>query len=81
MSSKFPDTLIFTLITHLDPSKSRLETLAGLIVLLVNVRSVNLNHVAAQFSATAKVVPSYRRLRRFFQFARLDEGWLARAVI
>ncbi len=81
MNSKLPDTLIFTLTTHLDLSKSRIETLAGLIVLLVNVRSVNLTHVAAQFSATAKVASSYRRLQRFFQFARLDEDWLARAVI
>jgi len=81
MSSKLPDTLISTLATHLDLSKSRQETLAGLIILLINVRTVNLTHVAAQFSATAKVASSYRRLQRFFQFARLDEDWLARAII
>lgn len=81
MPSKLPGALIETLSVHLTLSKSRLETLAGLIVLLVNVRTVNLTHIAAQFSSTAKAASSYRRLQRFFQFVRLDEDWLARAII
>ena len=81
MPSKLSGTLISTLATHLTLSKSRLETLAGLIILLVNVRTVNLTHIAAQFSATAKAASSYRRLQRFFQFVRLDEDWFAKVVI
>ncbi len=81
MSAKLPDTLISTLSIHLNLSKSRLETFAGLIILLVNVRTVNLTHVAAQFSATTKTGSSYRRLQRFFQFVRLDEDWFAKAVV
>ncbi len=81
MSSKLSATLISTLSPQVDLSKSRLETLARLIILLVNVRSVNLTHIAAQFSSTAKVSSSYRRLQRFFQSVRLDEDWLARVAI
>ena len=42
MPSKLFGTLISTLAAHLTLSKSRLETLAGLIILMVNVRTVNL---------------------------------------
>ena len=49
MPSKLSGTLISTLATHLTLSKSRLETLAGLIILLVNVRTANLTHIAATF--------------------------------
>lgn len=71
MSPKLPGALASRLSTHIDLGKSRLETLAGLIILLVNVRTVNLTHIASQFSSTAKVSSSYRRLQRFFQFACL----------
>ena len=81
MPSKLPNALISTLSPHLTLGKSRLETLSLLIILLVNVRTVNLTHIASQFSATAKATSSYRRLQRFFQFVRLDEDCLARAVV
>ena len=81
MSVKLPGALISSLSPHLELSKSCLETPAGLIVLLVNVRTVNLTHIAAQFSATAKAASSTRRLQRFFQFVRLDEDWFAKAVV
>ncbi len=81
MSTKLSGTLISTLSPHLSLSKSRLETLAGLIICLVNSRTVNLTHIAAQFSSTARTSSSYRRLQRFFQYVRLDEDWLARTVI
>ena len=81
MSSNLPGTLVSTLSAQLDLSKSRLETLAGLIICLVNARTVNLSHIAAQFSGTAQTSSSYRRLQRFFQHVRLDEDWLCQAVI
>ncbi len=81
MSSNLSGTLISTLSAHLDLSKSRLETLAGLIICLVNARTVNLSHIASQFSSSAQTSSSYRRLQRFFQYVCLDEDWLARTVI
>lgn len=81
MSSKLSGSLISTLSAHLDLSKARLETLAGVIICLVNARTVNLSHIAAQFSSSAQTSSSYRRLQRFFQFVRLDEDWLCQAVI
>jgi hypothetical protein len=81
MTCKLTDTLISTLSAHLDLGQSRLETLARLIILVVNVRTVNLTHIAAQFSDTAKTASSYRRLQRFFQHVRLEKGWLEQALI
>ena len=81
MLPNISDPLIATLSAHLSLSKSRLETLVNLILLLVNVRTVNLTHIAAQFSKTAKPASSYRRLQRFFQFVRLDAAWLARVIV
>jgi hypothetical protein len=70
-----------TLSGHLDLSKSRLETLALLVLGLVNGRTVNLSHVASQISGTALIPSSYRRLQRFFQHVRLDRDWSAPIVI
>jgi len=81
MSHELSGTLVSTLSAHLPLSKSRLHTLARLIILLVNVRTVNLTHIAAQFSSTARTSSSYRRLQRFFQFVRLDEDWLAQLIV
>ncbi len=81
MSPNLYATLTSTLSTHLPLSKSRLEMLSGLIILLVNAHTVNLTHIAAQFSATAKTSSSYRRLQRFFQYVRFDEDWPAQAEI
>ena len=81
MLSNISEPLITTLSAHLRLSKSRLETLVKLLLLLVNVRTVNLTHIAAQFSSSAKPASSYRRLQRFFQFVRLDAAWLARVIV
>ena len=81
MSHPLPDTLIRTLSSHLDLGKTRLQTLAWLMIGLVNARTVNLTHVATQFSGPAQVSSSYRRLQRFFQYVRLDGDWLAGVVI
>ncbi|MGI9492471.1 MAG: IS4 family transposase, partial [Geminicoccaceae bacterium] len=81
MSVHLSDALIQTLSAHLDLGKSRLLTLSWLIIGLVNARTVNLSHLAAQCPGDAKVSSSYRRLQRFFQFVTLDGDWLAKAVI
>ncbi len=81
MHSQLPDTLISTLSSHLDLGKSRLTTLSWLILGMVNGRTVNLSHIASQFSGPAQVSSSYRRLQRFFQYVFLDGDWLAQCVV
>lgn len=81
MSDPLSDALTQTLSAHLELSKSRLATLSWLIIGLVNARTVNLSHLAAPCPGSAKVVSSYRRLQRFFQFVTLDGDWLALVVV
>ena len=81
MSDFLPNALTETLSAHLDLGKSRLLTLSWLIIGLVNARTVNLSHLAAQCPGDVKVSSSYRRMQRFFQFVTLDGNWLAEVVI
>lgn len=73
--------LLETLRPHFSLSKTRLETLAVLLVGLANGRTVNLSHLASQFPGDAQHGSNYRRLQRFFQFARLDGDIAARLVV
>ncbi|WP_412508537.1 hypothetical protein [Roseovarius sp. SYSU LYC5161] len=66
---------------HFDLSKTRLETLAVLLVGLANGRTVNLSHLASQFPGDAQHGSNYRRLQRFFQFVQLDSDIAARLVV
>lgn len=66
---------------HFGLSKTRLETLAVLLVGLANCRTVNLSHLASQFPGDAKHGSNYRRLQRFFQFVKLDGDVAARLII
>ncbi len=81
MNRHLLDALTGTLSSHLDLGKSRLETLALLVLGLINGRTVNLSHIASQISGTASIPSSYRRLQRFFQHVRLDRDWQAAIVI
>ncbi len=81
MSDHLPDSLMRTLSPHLALGKSRLQTLAWLIIGLVNARTVNLSHLASQCSGDAQVKSSYRRLQRFFQYVSLEGDWVAPAVV
>jgi hypothetical protein len=73
--------LLETLRPHFSLSKSRLETLAVLLVGLANGRTVNLSHLASQFPGDAQHGSNYRRLQRFFQFVRLDGDTVARLIV
>lgn len=73
--------LLETLRPHFDLSKTRLETLAVLLVGLANGRTVNLSHLASQFPGDAQHGSNYRRLQRFFQFVQLDSDIAARLVV
>lgn len=74
-------TLQHRLSPHLGLSNSRLETLCLLVVGMVNARTVNLSHLACEFSSSAKVESNYRRLQRFFQFVNLGADWAAPLVV
>jgi hypothetical protein len=54
-----------TLRPHLDLSKSRLKTLALLVVGMVSARTINLSHIACERSGAVRVASTYRRLQRF----------------
>lgn len=81
MSSEFCAALASSLRPHFDLSKSRLETLCVLIIGIANGRTVNLSHLAAQFPGAAKHASNYRRLQRFFQHVRFDQGVIAHIII
>ena len=73
--------LVATLRPHFDLSKTRLETLAVLLAGLANCRTVNLSHLASQFSGTALHASNYRRVQRFFQHVRLDGDVVAVLIV
>lgn len=73
--------LIETLKRHFALRNSRLQTLAVLIVALVQGRTVNLSHVASHFPGAAQHGSNYRRLQRFFQSIRLDQAVVAQIVV
>ena len=73
--------LVETLGVHFGLSKSRLATLAALVVGLVHSRTVNLSHLAGHLCGPALHASKYRRLQRFFQFVRLDQAVAARLVV
>lgn len=73
--------LIATLRPHFELGKTRLETLAVLLVELANGRTINLSHLASQFPGPALHASNYRRLQRFFQFVRLDTDTAIRLVV
>ena len=73
--------LIETLRVHFALSKTRIETLAVLLVGLANGRTVNLSHLASQFPGGAMHASNYRRLQRFFQFERLDADMSVRLIV
>jgi len=81
MTPELYTTLISTLAPHFCLSKTRLMTLAVLILGLANGRTVNLSHISSQFPGTAKHSSNYRRLQRFFQFVCLDQDTVARIIV
>ena len=81
MVSACHSALMGTLGRQFALSKSRLLTLAVLIMGLAQSRTVNLTHLASHLPGTASHASSYRRLQRFFQFVRLDADRMALMVV
>lgn len=69
-----------TLSPHLALSKSRLETMALIVIGMVSARTVNLSHIASERPTGARIASTYRRLQRFFQYVDLGQDWSAPLV-
>lgn len=53
-------------------NKARLYCLAGIILALISVRTVNLKELAVAFAGKALLNSKHRRLRRFFALFKVD---------
>jgi hypothetical protein len=66
---------------HVALGKSRLETLAMLVLGMVSARTVNLVNIAPERGKPGvRIASTYRRLQRFFQHVRLPQDWAARVI-
>lgn len=81
MQSGLRAALMATLSGQFSLSKSRLETLASLLIAMVSNRTVNLTHAACHLPGEAVHASRYRRLQRFFQHVRLDQDAVAQLVM
>ena len=81
MFKKAIATLQHRLSRHMCLSNSRVETFCFLVLGMVNARTINLSHLACEFSSSTKVWSNYRRLQRFFQFVDLGADWAAPLVV
>lgn len=81
MTTISSDALAQTLSTHIDLSKSRMDTLVMLITGMIGSRTVNLSHVASERGSVAKPASTYRRLQRFFQHVKAGEDWAVRLIV
>jgi hypothetical protein len=66
---------------HVGLGKSRLETLCQITVGMISARTVNLSHIASEWSGTAQTASAYRRAQRFFQHVQLPPDWSAPLVV
>lgn len=81
MSGHFATVLAQTLSRQFELSNQRLATLGALISGCIASRTVNLSHVAGLIPGQAQIASRYRRLQRFFQHVRLDDGDVARTLV
>lgn len=81
MQSAFANALSETLTKHAPLSRTRHETLAWLVLLIMRFGAASLWRLAAHVRTEAKLSSVRRRVYRFFQHARLDAGLAARIVV
>jgi hypothetical protein len=81
MQSVFSSALSSLLSQHAGLSPSRRQTLAWLVLLILQHGSVCLWRLAAHVASRAELASVQRRFYRFFQFARLDGVASARIVV
>ena len=61
-------------------NKARLCCLAGMLLALISVRTVNLREIAVAFASDALLDSRYKRLKRFFGFFKVDHTAIARWI-
>lgn len=81
MSGHFATVLARTLSRQFELGNSRLATLGALVSGCIASRTVNLSHIAGLVPGQAQIASRYRRLQRFFQHVRLDDGDVARTIV
>jgi len=81
MPSVFANALSSLLSQHTALSASRRQTLAWLVLLILQRGSVCLWRLAAHVASSAELASVQRRFYRFFQFVHLDGAVFARIVV
>lgn len=66
---------------YLSINAARLHFLAGIILAIIKVRTVNFAEIAVAFPGKVKKESKYKRIQRFFRFFPLDLGMVARLVV
>lgn len=61
-------------------NKARLFCLAGMLLALISVRTVNLREIAVAFASDALLDSRYKRLKRFFAYFKMDFTAIARWI-
>ena len=69
------------IIDHFRLARSRCETLIWLMASILKAGTVNLNRLAPHIESAAQTASVHRRLERFFNEVRLDEGEVATLVV
>lgn len=72
--------LVTSLKVNFKWNKARLFCLAGMLLALVSVRTVNLREIAVAFASDALLDSRYKRLKRFFTFFKLDYTAIAQWI-
>ena len=72
--------LVGSLKGNFEWNKARLYCLAGMLLALISVRTVNLREIAVAFVSDALLDSRYRRIRRFFSHFIIDYVVIARWI-
>ena len=66
---------------HFNWNKSRMSCFVGMLLALIQVRSVNLAELSCGFGSKAKKESSYKRMQRFFRHFSIDLSEVAKWVL
>lgn len=70
-----------TLAANLSWNKARIKFLAGFLIALIRVRTVNLAEIAVCFEGRAGIASNYKRIQRFLRFFEIELPELARLTL
>ncbi len=81
MQQSLTKSLSLSLEGHIPLWRTRRETLVWLVALIIQTGTVSLWRLAGHVDTRAKTLSVHRRIERFFQYVRLDEGCVARLIV